>query len=248
MKDFTPTKRQEEILTLLYRFRFLDTRHFQKLLNHKHPQRVQVWLKSLHEESFIGRIYSNTFTENTKPAVYHLTPKGRKILKKKEGIDITILERVYREKNRSERLRQHCLLLADIYLDLLVLNKNSLHFFTKVDIVNYSNFPQPLPDAYIVIKDNRYFLEIIDEGIPRFAIRSMINKYIQHEQDGLWEENTDKPFPQVLIVSSNHKTKDWLKRYLKKKVDDEKLEISFFLALKDDIQKRGIRSDTWVGI
>ena len=41
------TKKQLEILTLLYRFRFLNRSQIQKLLNHKKISRINIWLKDL---------------------------------------------------------------------------------------------------------------------------------------------------------------------------------------------------------
>jgi len=116
MEKITP--KQLEILLLLYRFRFLNRTHIQKFLNHKDPRRINTWLKDLTERNIIGQRYSRKLLANTKPAIYHLSTKSRKILLTQRGINEKLLKRVYREKTRSERLIRHCLLVADIYFFL----------------------------------------------------------------------------------------------------------------------------------
>jgi len=50
----TPTKtltpKQTEILILLYRFRFLNRRHFQKFLHHKDPRRINAKAKKIKKD------------------------------------------------------------------------------------------------------------------------------------------------------------------------------------------------------
>ncbi len=41
------TKKQEEILQLLYIFRFLNSRQVQEFLGHKDHRRINSWLKDL---------------------------------------------------------------------------------------------------------------------------------------------------------------------------------------------------------
>ena len=71
------TKKQLEIITLLYRFRFLNRLQIQKLLNQKQKNRINYWLKDLYDKKIIGRNYSKKFGDNIKPAVYYLKTKSK---------------------------------------------------------------------------------------------------------------------------------------------------------------------------
>jgi hypothetical protein len=152
------TKKQLEILLLLYQFRFLDTNTIQLLLNHKLPTRIQQWLQDLTVKGYIHQFYDRTsFAERTKPAVYCLTTKARKILKEQGECKRPVLNQIYREKNRSEEFKAHCCYVAQIYLKLRALNtgtkgQGTIDFFTKAELVGYNHFPQPFPDAYFAIK------------------------------------------------------------------------------------------------
>ena len=75
------TKKQAEILTLLYTYRFLNRIQIQALMNHKDKKTINIWLKDLTEKNYIHRIYSTHFLEKTKPAIYYLGINGIRQLK-----------------------------------------------------------------------------------------------------------------------------------------------------------------------
>jgi hypothetical protein len=238
------TPKQLEILLLLYRFRFLDRIHLQQFLQHKSPRRINTWLKELTDKNIIGRKYSTSLKENTKPAVYHLATKSRLILLEKENTSEKLLKRVYREKHRSEKLISHCLLLADIFFVLTKQAKeasNTLHFFSKTDLARHYYLPYRRPDAYIALEDKnkqikRYFLEIIDEGTPRFMIRSKVAQYIDYAESEKWQEETGHPFPKLLFVCPNETIKQFLHKHILQVLEEEALELACFLSTADQIR------------
>ena len=50
--------RQKEILYTLYRFRFLNRIHIQRLLHHKQFNRIIAWLNNLTTTGYIKRYYN----------------------------------------------------------------------------------------------------------------------------------------------------------------------------------------------
>lgn len=70
------TKRQQAILKLLYRFRFLNRIQIQAFLGHKDPKTINLWLRDLRAKGYVEWIYSTHFAEKTKPAIYYLTLNG----------------------------------------------------------------------------------------------------------------------------------------------------------------------------
>jgi hypothetical protein len=249
MEQTTP--KQLNILLLLYRFRFLNRIQIQKLLNHKDPRRINTWLKDLTDRNIIGRKYSTKLLDNTKPAIYHLATKSRSILLTQPNISEKLLKRVYREKVRSEKLINHCLLVADIYFLLnkqTQTNNTKLHFLTKSDLFSHYYLPYKRPDAYIAIESKeetkRYFLEIIDEGTPRFMIRSKINQYIEYFTVNTWQDRTSHPNPKMLFVCPDELTKIFLNKYILQMQEEEpKLDLEFYLTTKDQISNN--QDDLW---
>jgi len=121
------TKKQEEIITLIYRFRFINRKQLQRFLKHKDARRINTWLKDLVEKKYLGRIYSHKLLENTKPAIYYLSnngiiwiryEKGEEYGATNEQLDITYLKKFYQDKHASKTFVNHCVTIFDFYLQL----------------------------------------------------------------------------------------------------------------------------------
>jgi hypothetical protein len=159
---------------------------------------------------------------------------------------------VYRDKNASPKLIDHCIFLADVYLLLKKQtdqNGQELHFFTKTDLANHTYLPYNRPDAYIALNDQhktkRYFLEIIDEGVPRFMQRKKISQYIEYFDENKWQKRTLHDNPSLLFICPTQITKDFLHKHIAQVLEEETSDLQFFLSLKSSIQAEGITSSTW---
>lgn len=126
------TKKQQEILRLLYRFRFLNRIQIQAFLGHKDPKTINMWLRDLRAKGYVEWIYSTHFAEKTKPAVYYLALNGvrslRTLTRKVENEDGEIeivpsypseeLRKRYKDPTRSQTYIDRCILVADCALAL----------------------------------------------------------------------------------------------------------------------------------
>lgn len=126
------TKKQQEILRLLYRFRFLNRIQIQAFLGHKDPKTINLWLRDLRAKGYVEWIYSTHFAEKTKPAVYYLALNGVRHLRaltrstKDDDGNVTItpayppeeLRKRYKEPTRSQTFIDRCILVADCALAL----------------------------------------------------------------------------------------------------------------------------------
>lgn len=126
------TKKQQEILRLLYSFRFLNRIQIQAFLGHKDPKTINLWLRDLRAKGYVEWIYSTHFAEKTKPAVYYLGLNGVRYLRtltrtsKDEDGEMTVmpayppeeLRKRYKEPTRSQTYIDRCILVADCALAL----------------------------------------------------------------------------------------------------------------------------------
>jgi hypothetical protein len=126
------TKKQQEILRLLYGFRFLNRIQIQALLRHKDPKTVNLWLRDLRTKGYAEWIYSTHFAEKTKPAIYYLGLNGvrylRTLTRKSKDDDGKVvalptypteeLRKRYKEPTRSQTYIDRCILVADCCLAL----------------------------------------------------------------------------------------------------------------------------------
>ena len=247
------TKKQQEILHLLFQFRFLNRPQIQQFLKHNDRRATNDLLSDLTSKEYIGRIYTETFPEKTKPAVYHLIKGGVKFLKS-EGFDEKQLHKLYYENKRSESFISQSLLLADIYLDLTS-RKDSNADFEMSLAGDYPNHQlsellgELLPCAYIEQKSQegteQYFLEILPDA-PIERLRQRIKKYLYFYDSNEWECATGGDFPAVLTICPNLRTLIYVKRYLKRKLIEMDAD-SFFVNLTtiDKFKESGLTGDIW---
>ena len=180
------TKKQQEILILLHQFRFLNRVQIQALLKHKNKKTINLWLPDLTNKQYIGRIYSNRIPEKMKPAVYYLVLGGISYLKT-IGYQSVELQKLYRQKDRSENFIGKHILIADIWLDLQNKSDGKIKYMaaTASDITDpdykYHFLAEPGPDL-VFVKDSKgtkqyYLLEIIEPTLPMYSIRKKIRNY-----------------------------------------------------------------------
>lgn len=241
------TTRTDEILHHLYTFRFLTRNQLQTLLGHKHFNRIIIWLNELSNTGYIRKYYNPKTV--TVPAIYSLGLKGRTYLKQKQlpEIDIAQLDRVWREPNLSKQFRDHCFFLADCYLSLLELSKTSnakLHFYTKTKLHGMQYLILPHPDAYIAIEEasgeiQRYFMDILDEMPPRMLLRKRVKQYIEYFEDEIWQEQTGKAFPKIILICPDERSKNYLHRFIQSVLEDIE-EMEFYLSTRELVKEKGL--------
>lgn len=248
MKLPTITNKQSEILTLIYRFRFLTRKQIQTILKHKYPSKIFTWLNDLTKHEYLIETYEKNF--NNLPVIYSLGKNGRKYLRRDKKIG-KLLERVRKEAKSSSRFRDHCLFVANIYISLLSFGQeidSQIHFYTKTDLYGMEHLISPHPDAYFAIEDKkgnikRYFLEVFNENLRTNIFRHRVKAYLTYYDSDDWQDNTDKPFPEIILVCSTVKLKNHLYYYISQKLDEDD-HPNFYLTTKDIIQSKGITRDS----
>lgn len=227
-----------DILFLLYRFRFLTRSQIQTMLGHKYHSRVLVWINELAEYGYILKFYEKSMISD--PAIYCLDKGGRKYLKDSEKAELEPLSRVWKEKNYSQQFRQHCLFLADIYIHLAEKHKDNLKFKTKTDLFGVENLISPICDTLFTIEGEepkRYFLDIFDD-IPPIYMRKRVKEYLEYYNSDEWQDNTDKPFPEIILICPNPRLKSHLYHFIKNKLREDE-EPVFYLTTKENVSSKG---------
>lgn len=239
--------RQLEILMLLYRFRFLNRIQIQQLLNHKNHTLVIHWLNELKEQKYIVSFFKKEL--GNIPTVYCLGTKARKVLIGKDGIKDKLLKRVYQEKKSSQAFKNHCMTVADIYLSLIKLtqtNNAKLTFYTTVDLADIKYLPLPHPDSFFSIKQKemikRYFLDIFNTGVSNKWIYKRIKQYFKYYDENYWQDHNQNPFPEIIFVYYDLKTKKEMERIIRRNLEEEP-SLLFSLVMFNDIKKKDIGKD-----
>jgi hypothetical protein len=234
---------QLNIIQYLYRFRFLTSHQISQLLQHKNIRLTNYHLKVLTSNNYIDKHYTRSLTSANQPAIYYLSSASIKLLEGNERVDKRALKRIYREKVRSQAFVDHCLFIASYYLFLRQeSNKTNytLHFFTKTDLLAHSYVIHPLPDAYFARVNSkgeikRYFVEIVEDSSPRFALRKRIEQYSDYIEDERFEETTGHSFPTILFICPGFASLIYLKKHLERIYDETSLDqTEIYLATREE--------------
>lgn len=240
--------RQDQILYYLYRFRFLTRLQLQQFLNHKSFNRIIVWLNELTENNYIRRYYNPKMV--TVPAIYSLGTKGRTYLQNNpqfKDIKNNLLDRVWKEHRYSDQFKKHCVFIAHLYLSLLELTQKTnakLNFRTKTDLYGVNKLISPAPDSYFTIEEKdgkikRYFLDLFDDFPAEAALKKRVKEYLEYYEEEIWQNKTNTPFPNIILIAPDTRFKNYLNRYILKMLNDEP-EPAFYLCTSQDIRQYGI--------
>jgi hypothetical protein len=277
-KIYNITKKQKTILSILFTFRFINSKQIQQLLSHKDHRRINSWLKDLVEKEYIERDFKPVFGTLTKPAVYFLSTKGRDYIRKTYYVDDIYLARLREDKKRSKAFRIRCQIMVDCFLLLLPnqvseytdvidkrLNQGNILVKSKhvqfVTPAYYEDLDFRLttllkPDAYGYFKNTEgkihLFFLILDAYIPKMMLRTKIQQIFTALDEENWEEDTIRSL-RFYVISPNHVLIVYLKRLLSVLFEGYfgRTEIIFYLVTRNTMYKRKKNPKTtegWISI
>jgi hypothetical protein len=238
--------RQLEILILLYRFRYLNRAQIQKMLLHKNHRSVIAWLKDLVNQGYIDCEYDKKLA--ALPSVYSLNIIGRNYLKDDPQIKIGAMKWIWRKEKLSSFFKEHCLFMADIYIELWARTNYdeyfAINFYTKVDMFQWHKVKPPADASYSMRDENNklkeYFLEVF-EDLPSIYIRRRISQYFAFHEDYY---HPKRPFPAILFILPNNKLKGHAYYYVVKKHYGEE-DLFFYITTKSLVKRYGMNTKTF---
>lgn len=267
MKLPTITKKQQEILHLLYTYRFLNRIQIQALLNHKDKRRISAWLKDVRQKQYVQWIYdSKDLATKTKPAIYYIGLNGVRWLKQQtylgeDGQEYylylpTEVHKRYKEATRQPDFIARCLLIADCAIVLAAKSINRTHYtsLTAADYndpnSDYSFLTELHPHACFIRQTPRtttvYLLEVFDPTTPRYMIKKRINDYITYLENDEWQDATaDDTTPIVLLVCPTTAELIYVKRRIHRLREETDEESYLRVTTTQNLKLEGIAGKIW---
>jgi hypothetical protein len=261
------TNKQQEILQHLYRYRFLNRIQIQKLMHHKDPKTINMWLKDLRSKNYVAWIYSTHFADKTKPAIYHLSLNGVRYLRRlidSEGYGLypdSEIHKRYKEAKRQTDFIHRSILIADCCISLEAKNTNQLHrtCVVEADYIDEDhelNFLEELRPTLYIKKQQKpenstetattnFLLTIADSSLPRYRFRKRIKNYLEYMDDDMWEG--EDPSPIVLVACATLADMIYGKRLTRKLLEDlyDDGDIDIRFTTIDKIKQHSISGDIW---
>ncbi|HSX06835.1 MAG TPA: replication-relaxation family protein [Candidatus Saccharimonadia bacterium] len=260
------TNKQQTLIRLLYRYRFLERKQLQALLHHTDKRRVSAWLKDLREKQYIKWIYqADDPIESTKPAIYYLGINGIRLLNAADEYPSEELRKRYTESSRKRAFIERCLLLADCCLNVASQSVRNVRFSSvlRAEYINPDNnyhFLNGLnPHACFVkrvsteddITTTNYLFEVFDGTSPRYQLRKRIKDYVTYIDDGEWETETGDDQPPIIQLAFATKTDlIYAKRRVRRELadlydEDIPEDVRILFATIEQIKKQGVTGRVW---
>ncbi len=261
------TEKQEEIVGLIFKFRFMNRKQIQIILGHKDTHRINVWLKDLVEKNFLGRIYSHKLLENTKPAIYYLHNNGILWSKIRMGekygqddLEPRAVKKFYADKIASQTFITHSIAICDLYLQFKALEDEpwEYEYITKTEqwTVQYKDNDfeerkQYIPDVLVqkLTRDwetmETSMLEIFPPYIPKYALEYKARQYITLRTEENWKRYIDcfeKTFPQIMFILPNQRKLNQLATHIQDTLNEEYdvEDMQFMLTTYKKAMEQGI--------
>lgn len=255
------TKTQHTILSLIYRYRFMERQHIQTYLGHKDKRRVSSWLKDLREKHYLEWVYDpNDFVERIKPADYYLGINGIRYLQATGEYPASELRKRYRDADRSAGFRARCVLLVEVCIDLMAASDEMARYacLTPTEYAYETSayyFLQELGPHLCFTKhegatSTNYLLEVFDATLPRYRFRKRLKDYLIFLAEGEWESERDDAPPTILFVCPTTADLIYAKRRIRWLLESEweTEDIHFRLTTTDKLKQQGIIGEIWESV
>jgi len=257
----TITTKQQEILKLIYRYRFLNRTHIQALLGHKDKRRIISWLKDLRDKQYVDWHYDATdFIAKSQPAIYYLALNGIRYLREAGGYPGEELRKRYKEPGRTQAFIDRCLLIADCCIALGAKSSNELQYtwVLATDYINpdseYAFLNELKPHLCFIKQNNRqttsYLLEVLGPLMPRYAIKKRIKDYVEYLASSDWQDETEYDEPPIILVACPTVADlIYAKRRAKNEVEDSDLSEDEAARLRfatiEKVKQLGVTAKIW---
>jgi hypothetical protein len=256
------TPKQQDILKLLYRYRFANSIQIQTFMGHKERRRSSRWLKDLREKQYIEWIYSSDFAEKTKPAIYYLGINGVRFLKTVDEYPPVEVRKRYRESSRSTSFIAKSVLLADCCLNMAAKSTGNLaySFVTQADYADtdskYHFLAEELkPDlCYERVEQTKrgtvagdYLVIVLEATTPRYKVRKRLKDYVTYLDEGGWRRQFNSSELMVHIACPTVADLAYAKRRTRTLLEDigrdKKTHIRF--ATVEQVRLQGVTGFIW---
>ncbi len=212
---------QEEILKLVYTFRFVSTPLLTRLRKVDNTVTFRA-LENLYNKGLLNKKSDNTYKLMGRPASYSLSPAGVSFLKEFLEVNKKYALTMYKNAITTDTFVNQSLNILAAYVILSETYPNTFTSFTRAETIELERlFPRTLPNLYLMRNEtsasrpNHYFLDIL-AGNQKHVIFKKLNVYLDHFESGYWEE---EEYPTILLVLDNVYVEDIARKIIEDRMD-----------------------------
>ncbi len=200
---------------------------------------MDIRLRILCEQQYIGRRYNSSYKLKGKPATYHVLSRGIKILRDKPAaFNVKALRNLARDKDTTvtDTFISHNLGIFEVYTKYKNRYRDDLLFITKSNLHGRDTFPQPFPDAYVSLKSDKTkhcFLESFTDTTQFFIIKKRIKYFADFAEDN--DLPKTRVFPGIVFICSPDKLKEQVLAFTAKRFGNSWKEIYFAVFTRAEL-------------
>lgn len=233
------TVQQIHLLKILYKFRFI-TAELAGQYKGVSTRAANIALGILLKNELVHRRYDKSYKLLGKAARYYLAPKALKLLRDEYGLNSAVLHARYKDAHVSEAFVDHTIKIVEQCTGIRLSYPNMFTLYTKAELADSDEFPQPLPDLYITKihesddQQNSYFLDIVDDT-QLFLIKKRIAQYVEHYESGDWN---GRVYPTIVLICASDLIAKKLRAYIQGALDNafiEGSELTFLCETSDTL-------------
>lgn len=158
------------------------------------------------------------------PAYYCLDNLGVEYLRQADGYNPVALRNIRHDVRASNRFARHCIGLFNAANELQNHFGGQCQIQTRSTFYGKEDFPNPLPDAYVRIKNangeisKQFLIEYIDDTKPHRIWKQRLTQLIEYINNGEWFETDNDPA--LLFVCATARYEQYVKRWLPQIIED----------------------------
>lgn len=192
------TSKQKDVLTVVYRYRFINVLILEKLWSHLDRSVVRRRLEVLRQGGYVGRFHEPAYRLRGKPATYYLLPAGIDVLRRTGAYTEQALRPMYKNRSVSSGFIEHTLRAADLTAELAATHPE-LAVSTPIELHHLEDFPRRLADG-LLRQGNRWLLLLFIEDSATSAYKRQLIRIHNYFESMAWEINMEADFPAVLLA------------------------------------------------
>lgn len=254
------TDNQQQILTLLYTYRFLTRPQLHRFIGHSDIRSLHRWLFDLQRKKYIERQFDTDLVGRTRPATYYLGRNGIRWLRMQGKYPESELIKRYREPTRTQAYIETNRLVAQLGATMAEVEAaagNERYFWAPPTDYNtwgsaYESLIGLKPSLVFIRhtfsdsghREAPYLLEIVRRSASPLYIRQRLTAYLRYLSADDWD-GSFQVSPTVLFVCPDRLSLKAAKRQTRRLLGDETHAIPIRFTTIDTLAGAGIRSPIW---
>ena len=237
------------ILRVLYKFRFITVDLMCRQRSKSTRDVMYGRLRVLADQKYIAMRYGQTQRKQGLPAIYYLLPDGIRALAKLTELNPDVLHAAYYDRRAGQGFINRCLAIFALYRQFEKLYPGRYKMLTSSETTGHDYYPKLLPHLHLedTKGDGDYFLDYIDENTTNFTVRRQLTGYVEHFDEGKWEETTGDEYPKILMVYTSPKIERGLQRRVPRLVSGEGLSV-YATSLKALLESSSAEEEIWTDV